>query len=350
MRHSSTTAYKMTVSELRQHVSNALLEFAWDEWTQMGVLAAAHRRSKWSADPEAHLLFALQIGRDEPRLFEEILDWWASNTRLISIQRFRNIFASRDDQRLGEAALAWVTRTGSRTRVAPRAPDGAQRAPEPLFYRQRPPSNPDQAFLEFGFAKPKTRRSHKSRTPDPKAPINFAFLLRQGLGVGSRAEIIRFLTTANAPSAFESRPLFTTLSIADAAGFAKRNVQDTLATLVEIGWIHQIVRGNEYLYEVDVERWRRFLGLDEFPRQRDWVDALHAFRALHRWLHEAELANYTPYMLSSEARRLMRGIEPSLGFAGIAVSAEDAPGERYWEAFVRKVDQMLASLAAGLAW
>ena len=49
----------------------------------MGVLATAERRYRWAADPEALLLLTFEVGREEPRLFAEVLDWLVKNERLI---------------------------------------------------------------------------------------------------------------------------------------------------------------------------------------------------------------------------------------------------------------------------
>src|SRR5713226_842712 len=84
-------------------------------------------------------------------------------------------------------------------------------------------ANDSESFAAFGFRRPPATRTRKSRHPEPRRPINFAFLLRNVFGVGSRAEIMRFLLTASG-QAPTGRPLFTTLAVAKAAGFAKRNV------------------------------------------------------------------------------------------------------------------------------
>jgi hypothetical protein len=59
-------------------LTQQLVSFAWDEWAQMGVLTAPTRVSRWAQDPEALIVFTLEIARREPRLFDETLDWGAS--------------------------------------------------------------------------------------------------------------------------------------------------------------------------------------------------------------------------------------------------------------------------------
>jgi DNA-binding transcriptional ArsR family regulator len=340
----------MQISELRDTVTTRLLEFAWDEWAQMGVFATPRRESPWAADPEAHLVFTLQVARSDPRLFDELLDWFATNSSQISVQRLRNM-CIKDDEALCEAAIEWVVQNGDRPRRLVSRPKTRRAPGEPLFYGRRKPTRLDESFAAFGFQRPPAQRTRKSRHPDPRRPINLAFLFRNVFGVGSRAEIMRFLLTASghAPS---SRPQFTTLAIADAAGFAKRNVQEALTALVDAGAIELARRGNEHLYSIDSEAWRTTLRIDgRLPQYRDWAQALLGVRVLHRWLWQGDLDALTPYMLASEARLLWGQIDSAFGHAGIPVRpARPAEGEEFWDVFVDQVDQVLARLDSPLPW
>lgn len=80
----------MQIWELRDEFRARLLTFSWDQWTQMGVSGRSDRSDRWATDPEGLLVFSLVVGRHEPRLFDEILDWMTLNLRLISIQRLHN--------------------------------------------------------------------------------------------------------------------------------------------------------------------------------------------------------------------------------------------------------------------
>lgn len=340
----------MQISALRKKIDSALLDFAWSEWAQMGVLATPERESPWAADPEAHLVFTLQVARSDPRMFDETLDWLAANFTLISAQRLRNMCASDEDARLVEAALAWVAAHGQRPHAAPPRSTGDRPRAEPLFYGRRKPTRTDESFARFGFLRPPAARTRKSRRPDVKLPINFAFRLRDIFGVGSRAEILRFLLTASSHTV-SGRPQFTTLAIADAAGFAKRNVQEALNALVEAGAIETAVRGRLHLHSIRPEAWRDAFGLDGLPQFRDWTHALLGLRELHRWLWRTELDDLTPYMRASEARLLMGQIESSFRHAGMSLRERGpAEGEEYWPVFADLVEQVLAQLTSELPW
>ena len=75
------------------------------------------RRDTWAADPEALLLLTFEVGRGEPRLFEEVLDWMLVNERLLSVQRLRNRIVDDDDRRLVEAVLGWLGQNRRRARL-----------------------------------------------------------------------------------------------------------------------------------------------------------------------------------------------------------------------------------------
>jgi hypothetical protein len=334
----------MPASTLRDSVTRRLTAFAWDQWAQLGVFAPTRRRDQTAADPEALLLFTLEVGRSDPRLFDETLDWLLTNERLVSIHRLRNLCRDEDDRDLVEAALLWVARQQSRSR--PTSPARAERPsePRPLFYDvARQVREPDAAFLAAGLLKPATDPSKKSQAPDPDAPINFAFRMRHLFGLGSRAEVIRYLLTAPITDA-------SALAVADAAAYAKRNVNDTLTSLVAARVVTAYELGNERRYSLDRVLWSQFLRFQPngWPTYRDWPRLLGALRRVSRWLHDPTLEQLTPYMLASNARTLMEQLEPDLARDGVPPSVvPERDGERYWQTFVETVDRSLATLESG---
>jgi hypothetical protein len=334
----------MSASTLRDDVTRRLTAFAWDQWAQLGVFAPTSRRDQTAADPEALLLFTFEVGRSDPRLFDETLDWLLTNERIVSVQRLRNLCRDDDDRDLVEASLLWLARQRPRSR--PATPPRERRAsdPRPLYYDvARHVHEPDEAFLAVGLLKPATEPSKKSRPPDPDTPINFAFRMRHLFGVGSRAEIVRYLVTAPATDT-------SALGIADAAAYAKRNVNETLTSLVASRVVTVYEQGNERRYYPDRALWGPFLRLqpDSWPTYRDWPRLLGALRRLSRWLQDPTLDQLTPYMLASNARTLMKHLEPDLALAAVEpVQAREMEGEHYWQAFAESVERSLLTLEHG---
>lgn len=329
----------MQTSVLRDRVATTLLDFARDEWAQFGVFLPSSRPpDSWAQDPEALLVFTLDVARDDARLFDEVLDWLRLNGGSLSGRRLSRL-AHGDgfEGALVSAAVEWAVEHGSPLRrqigVEPRSDD-----PVSVFERPGLPGRSDEIFLRHGLAKPVTRPSGRSSTPDLFLPINLAFRFRSLFGVSSRAEIVRFLLTSGVPDA-------TTLAIAEAAVSTKRNVNDTLNDLAISGVIERFVIGNEARYGLDRSRWALFLGLtpDAVAAYRDWRSLLSALGEIRRWLRAPEIDELSEYLRASEARRLVARIKPALERAGIAVSERGIAAE-YWPSFVETVENALAQL------
>jgi hypothetical protein len=329
----------MQISDLRRTARDRLVDFAWDEWAQMGVSAVARRVDRSAQDPEALLLFTFEVARQDPRLFGEVLDWLALNERLVSVQRLRNLCRDDADRTLAEAALSWVvhSKDGSQRR---RRPAKSEPSPAGQLFRdvKADPRRADAAFRAHGWLMPLAVRSGKSQVPNLQAPINFAFRLRQLLGVGARAEATRFLLTVHAPSV-------TAQVVTESAGYAKRNVHEALAALHWAGVIDAVTVGNEQRYRIDRERWGTLLGLpvDGLPTERAWPKLLHALRVLVRWLEDEKKDRLSPYMLASEARTLAEEIGPELRYAGVRIPQGGRLGAEYWQDFVDLVEAAVTS-------
>jgi hypothetical protein len=306
----------MSISELRDDVQKALVDFLWDEWGQMGVSANTNRRDTWATDPEALLLLTFEVGRGEPRLFDEVLDWMLVNERLLSVQRLRNLVADDEDRRLVEAVLGWLGQNRRRARLGSRSPK-TEGQPEPFFRGSLlEVPDPDPAFLALGFLKPANEPSGKSQAPDVQLQINFAFRLRLLLGVSVRAEVARALLTTDAP-------WMNVQALADATAYAKRNAQEAVGSLASGGFVDSWMSGNENRYAA-TGRWAKFLGADRLPRSEAWPQLFHAYRLILRWLFDRTTQGLSDYLLLSRARTLVEEIERDLSFAGVTVDAGDS--------------------------
>ncbi len=327
----------MSISETRERLFSSLLDFARDEWAQMGVFLTGGRRDTWAQDPEALLVFSLEIARDDARLFDELLDWIRVNGDIISGRRLGALAGHDPALPIVRAAVEWAAQHGSPLRFGSGSVT-AEGEPVPLFRDAGLPGRADEIFLAQGFLKPPTAPSGKSSAPNVELPINLAFRLRRHFGVNTRAEIVRFFLTTGVPDA-------TALAISAAAASTKRNVSDALANLAAAGDVERYWVGNEARYRLDRERWARFLGLDpdRIPSHRDWPQLLHALAAIRRFLARADLDELTDYQRASEARQLVSGLTPALAHAGVSVS-DSGVGADYWPTFLENVERALARI------
>lgn len=318
----------MSISDVKQDLQSYLASFLWSQWAQIGVLATTDRNDRWAADPEALLLLTFEVGREEPRLFDEVLDWLAVNERLISIQRLRNLARDEEDHALIEAVVGWLGGRRRRARLEARAKAGGSTDLEPFFRSsQLSIADPDPAFLAQGFVKAKSEPSGKSQAPQILLPINFAFRLRLLLGIGARAEAMRVLLTIDAPRA-------NTQAIAASTAYTKRNVQEAVSSLNAADALDAFQVGNEQRFSAPRDRWSHFLKLDDPPRHEDWPQVFAVYRKVLRWLADPTHKDLSDYMLSSEARTLVEDVTPDLQFAGIAI--DDQPDDStYLESFTQ---------------
>jgi hypothetical protein len=60
-----------------------VLDFLWRQWSALGIVGGARTEDVWAIDPEALLIFSLEMSRYEPRLFDEVLDWMVVNGKWI---------------------------------------------------------------------------------------------------------------------------------------------------------------------------------------------------------------------------------------------------------------------------
>lgn len=303
----------------------------------MGVSAAADVHDDRAADPEALLVFTLEVARRDPRLFDEVLDWLRENERLLSVQRLRNLCADAEDRDLVEASLRWVSQFRRNPRFDERK-SADHRTPHALFGGGNlGPWRRDPYFDQLGLVRPVAVASRKSGRPDVTRPINFAFRVRLAFGIGSRAEIIRYLLTA--PVTDVNAQL-----VAEVVGFAKRNVADTLDALAEAGVVRQSTLANERRYAIDRTGWVALLGRETIPRYREWPQLFRALRKIIRWLDDPSLDDRSDSMRASAARDLMEQIEDDLRFAGVPVLGRSLPGRQYWEGFSGTVEATLDAL------
>jgi hypothetical protein len=340
----------MQISDLRTTVNRGLLDFAWRQWAQLGVSASVTGGDLWAADPEALILFTLGIARQDPRLFDEVLDWVTLNQKLLSMQRLRNLTARFPvDANLVAAVVAWV-RGPVPTDVLVSQERPGQLQPREGDHTKQSVFNPDvlgfvnkadPIFAEHGFIRPIAVRSGKSREPDLGRPVNFAFRLRQLFGPGGRSEVMRILLT------YRDGPL-DAARIADEAAFAKRNASEALAAVAASGAISATWSGNERHFRARREQWTMLLGLDDTPVFVSWVHLLPAALEISTWLDEKADSAETDYLLASQARSLIGKIDRDLQTAGVDIprhSPTEPPTSLL--AFETASDIVLAALGVG---
>jgi hypothetical protein len=319
-------------------LSMRLLDFVWDEWAQMGVSATAHGESRWAQDPEALLVFTLEIARADPRLFDEVLDWALHNEGLLSVRRLRAMCIDEADRALVAATISWLGRRRPRARLRSSEHRQAPRDLEPVFDGGAPVGHADPDFAAHGLLRPSAEPSRKSQAPDLRSPINFDFRLRAMLGVGIRAEVVRIMLCVDAQR-------MTAGALARSSAYAKRNVHDALAGLADAGAISMFTISGEQRYTIDKSAWAALLDVapEQLPSHREWPQLLAVLRTILRWSRQPNLIDASEYLRASATRELLERIRPELAFAGVKTNlratAAEAPA-----ALEQVVQDILADL------
>ena len=221
-----------------------LLDFLWRQWSAFGVAGQTSPEHQRILDPEGLLLLTCTVGRHDPRLFDEMLDWLHANGWLINVMRLKRIL--RTEKFTGErvlAAVAGLLAKGAETPKWKQLADSPEQPPvtEKLFFGEdgTPLSaigEPEPLFARYGWERGPLRLRGYSQEFRPTEPATLVLQLRALLGINVRCEIVLYLLTHDAAHPSQ---------IARDAYYFDRAVQGTLADMSRSGVIQVRATGRE---------------------------------------------------------------------------------------------------------
>jgi len=323
-----------------------IFSFLWRQWSALGVLGEARSDDPWVIDPEALLVFTLEMGRYEPRLFDEVMDWLTVNGYWIDMQRLRGILKKQEEAkgRLMGAVAAWLAAHSDERKwknlanlyklSTPTEIDHAN----PLFYQkdgQPYPTmgNPDTAFMTYGFYRPTLTLRKLTREVPVTSHATLRFLLRALFGVSSRAECLTYLLTHEGGHPSE---------ISKSIGLSLRGTQDALIDLSRSGLILTRIKGKRKIeYWMSHERWWEFLSKGsikeiEKPVWIDWIALYSALAQCWRAINEASREGLSDYMRSSRLRDSFELVANEFSRSGLDIPSlpgSDVSPQEYEKAF-----------------
>jgi hypothetical protein len=343
----------MSQKEFRDLFLDNILAFLWRQWSALGVLGEARAEDLWIIDPEPLLLFTLEMGRYEPRLFDEALDWLVINGKWIDLQRLRGILRRKDETiiRLTGAVAKFLVQESDERKwrnTANFCKHQIQDSPDSrrsLFFskdgKRYPPSpEPDSIFLSCGFNRPKLIVRRLTREVPITSQTTIRFLLRSLFGVGSRAECLVYLLTNDGGHPSE---------VAKAIGLSIRGTQDTLIDLSRSGLVLTRQTGKRKIeYWLSHERWWEFLSKGSITELKRpiWINWIALFSALSKvWgsLNEISKEAMSDYMRSSKLRDSMEIIGNEFVKSGLDIppvpskNIQPQDYEKAFETFINKV-------------
>ena len=334
----------MSQKDFRDIFLDNMVDFLWRQWSALGVQGPSVAREDWVIDPEALLVFTFEIGRYDPRLFDEAMDWLVRNGQWIDIQRLRGILRSGGDEtcRLMGAVSEFLASHGRERKWKNLANLYFKDIPaerEPLFYLRYEKKYStgilgpvDEIFSQYGFFRGLLKPSGKLTEVRSTAKSNIRFMLRGLFGVGSRAECILYLLTHDAGHPSE---------VAKAIGLSVRGTQDALIELAKSGLVLTRIKGKRKIeYWLSQGQWWEFLSkgsIEEFKRPV-WIDWIALFKGLLTvWTALLEIGETeSEYIKSSKLRDAMELVGNEFAQSGIDIPPIPGRGvrpENYVKAF-----------------
>ena len=349
----------MLLNDFKTTFLENILAFIWRQWSALGVAGGARVEDKWVIDPEALLIFSLDMARYEPRLFDEILDWLVANGKWMDSQRLRGIIKHKEEEtrRLLSAAALYISKEVKSLKrkwepLASLSKGESAFEQGSLFYTKDGKPHPEprkesEDFSAYGFLREEFHLRGMSKPIPVAAPSNLRFLLRGLFGIGSRSECILYLLTHKGGHPAE---------IAKAIGITKMAVRDSLIDLAASGLILTRIKGKRMIeYWLSPGRWGKFIyGVDfseeRLPRWVNWITLFSAFKNVWNVLSEAAKTG-SDYMRSSKLREAMVGLSREFSASGLdlpPLPGREIPPEDFEEAFQNFITGILGtSLRSG---
>ena len=333
-----------SLKTFKEEYQNLLVNFLWRQWSALGVAGQASGEDVWIIDPEALLLFTCTVGRCEPRLFDEVLDWLGENGRFINVMRLKRIL--RTEKFAGERALAAVAACLMKGTEAMKWKLLAESVPQPTLAEEFFISldgksvpvlgEPEPHFVRYGFRRGPLRLRGYSQKFRPAQPTNLALQLRALFGINIRCEIVLYLLTHEAAHPSQ---------IAREAYYFERAVQGTLVDMLQSGVVQLRSSGREKHYWLLQKHWADLLNRPEqFPQWITWPPVFSALEKIWLKLNDPQLETLDPLLQSSELRQLMAEVRPAFERARFDKTLSDDRqylGEKYLPVFLSDVHRLL---------
>ena len=306
--------YRQKVASAIAELREAAAQAAWTQWGAIFSFPASKRQAHAIVDPEALLLGSLALSEHEPRLRGVVQLWGRYESRLLSVQRVKNmmpLFRGGVRERLAEFARLAVTEGGD---LRWRSVAGRSSRSTPLRQRDR------------------------QATPVLDGGPPLMLRLRLGIGVGIKPDVIAYLIGV----AGGRQPV---LLVAKATAYYGRAVRRALEELAAAGFVEARPTA-PISYRADVRKWAELLGIapNDPPAWRSWASMYSFAAALDEW--SRKLPSDSDLVLASEARDIM--FEHGVALDGLVrlPRMDQYRGEAFLEPFIDGLKACVEYLAA----
>lgn len=337
----------------RSRLLQTILDLLWRQWCSLGV--AGHSEpvvENGLIDPEALLLATTSLGRHEPRLFDEMLDWLSRYGSLINLQRLKNLHRNNrlGDERVLTCIADWlVTNTTQQSWKSLARAAKSDTPVQTLFLGGGTTvRHTDPFFLAHGLERSSFQPRGMSRAPDPTLPPNLIFTLRALIGVSARVEIILCLAGGGATHASE---------IARMTGYAPRTLQALLQEMLLSGHIlsqepttnrpAKVRKGANRRYHLQSGDWAFLTKGRPLPQWRPWAAFFSLVRETVDIVPGPGEKDKHPAVISSKLRESLathgQAFASSDLLSTLAIRSE-ASGEELLQMLAERLPATIASL------
>ncbi|MFH1011022.1 MAG: helix-turn-helix domain-containing protein [bacterium] len=347
-------------TEFRQALLVRLLSFLWRQWSSLGVLGESGSEDEWVIDPEALLVFSLEMARYEPRLFDEILAWLVVNGDRLDTARMKNLVAKQGvaAARVVGGALQWSADKKKEHERKWRsileqcgtmcALKASKDSADILFREKSGKPHPrsggdrrDASFALFHVDRPRVGGLKEAKAVPVNGRANLRFLLRPLFGSGAKSEAILYLLTHEGGGPRD---------IAESVGLYWLSMQQALQELSRSGLVLTRYKGKRLEYYLFQKKWWEFLAAADYeaggaPRWLDWVAIFAALSAGWRAVDELAESGESDYMKSSRLRDSFEVLGREFARAGCDVSGmprAGLPGDLYQKMSLRFLGDVFA--------
>lgn len=306
---------KTQLKTIKLAFRQAVLSHLWRHWKVLGVKADGSAGGKtYAIDPEPFLLLSLECAREDPRMFDEIMNWLVVNGQWINTQRLVNL--NSEDRLCSINVLGGVAKVISEhgitnwNAVVARCKEGVQKGEKEALFRQigQPVAmravHGDEFFEEFHLYRSKLHLSNKSARIPFDNPENLIFKLRAMFGLNTRADLIGSLLFSESKNAYQ---------LAKHLGFSQRAVLDSLETLVLAGVL--VVRRDPRANVYFLSRKKEFFALLDIHENMEplpWRNHCKRLSPLWQGVLDLKEEGMNDYILNSELRKIFTTPEPLL--------------------------------------
>jgi len=287
---------------------DALVEFAWSLFTELGVPGVVRRHQGIALDPEPIVVAAPSLFDLDPRLRDQVYGWCASHAARLSVSRLQGL--SRDLPEPARKAFHGLAAT-LRAHAKVRWPDDGEaswaRVPEV-----------------------------KARRLPLERPALLRFRARALCGVGGRADVISELIARSG--------VWSRASDLVELGYSKRAVAGILSDLAEAGLARQRVEGNALTFQLShPEHLRELLATHDLghPRWRDIVTVVLSLLDL------ASLENASAGVRRVEANKRREELQRLADAIWLDTPPVTRGNPKAWEELMSWSTRVASQLAAG---